>query len=241
MFSIRSGQAGDAPSAYRGSKIGVRAGTAGDSVPAADIHRDRSDLGARAAVDFDLNSLALKIRGGDRKIDEIEQHVEKMKSELEGIVKNYPPFPEGSEERVRMLKTFKAFRDQIASLTLPPPSDQDDFRPMVDPFLMLPGEVLIRELSEGATDEEIYAAIDTLHAAKDRLEDVRSDMMSDAMNTIAFAKRYPGYGEEIRKNMSAEMAQQTSSEVREALAKEAGSSLAGAQSRLFVSVEKAWR
>jgi len=240
IFLIRSGPAGDISAADRGSKIGGRTDKAGGGV-SSDIHKDRSDLSARAAADYELNALALKVRGADRTIGMIEKHVEEMKSTLEGIVKNFPPFPEGSEERIRMLKTFKALREQIESLTLPPPSNQDDFKLMVDSAPVLPGEVAIPELSESATDAEIYAAIDTLHVVKDRLEDMRSGMMSDAMNTITFDKRYLGYGKELRENISAEVAQRSSAEVREALAREAGSSLAGAQSRLFVSVEDAWR
>jgi hypothetical protein len=236
LFLVRAGQAGDVSAAGRGSKTEGLPDRHGYAVSTA-IQSDCSDLRARAAADFERNALALKIRGADRHIGTFERHVEEMKATLEGIVKNFPPFPEGSEERVRMLTRFKALRKQIESLTLPPPSDRDVFKLMVDSAPVLPGEVAIPELSEGATDEEIFTAIETLHVVKDRLENMRSGMMSDAMDAITFEKRYPGFGEELRENMSAEVAQRTSGEVREALAKEAGSSLAGAQSHLFVSVK----
>ena len=44
----------------------------------------------------------------------------KTAEQLEEIIKNYPPFLEGSKERVQMLKSFAALRREIDHLTIPP-------------------------------------------------------------------------------------------------------------------------
>jgi len=44
----------------------------------------------------------------------------KTQGQPEEIIKNYPPFLEGSKERVQMLKSFAALRREIDHLTIPP-------------------------------------------------------------------------------------------------------------------------
>jgi len=46
--------------------------------------------------------------------------LDKMSGSLEAIVKNYPPFPQGSEERVRWLRSYSGLREVIERLTIPP-------------------------------------------------------------------------------------------------------------------------
>jgi hypothetical protein len=47
----------------------------------------------------------------------------KTQEQPEEIIKNYPPFLEGSKERVQMLKSFAALRREIDDLTIPPDDD----------------------------------------------------------------------------------------------------------------------
>ena len=49
-----------------------------------------------------LSEVATSIRKADVTMDTIGRVLAKMKSQLETIVKNYPPFPKDSSERVRM-------------------------------------------------------------------------------------------------------------------------------------------
>lgn len=60
-----------------------------------------------------IRSLDIGLQGGVR-------HVRKMADDIRAFKKNFPPFPTGSEERVRLLNSFSAIRKQIARLTLPP-------------------------------------------------------------------------------------------------------------------------
>lgn len=69
-----------------------------------------------------LNELADSIRKThDVKITEDRDEItEKIKADLRGINKFFPPYPPGSEERVRLLKSYVAFRLLIEKLTIPP-------------------------------------------------------------------------------------------------------------------------
>ena len=58
-----------------------------------------------------------------------------MKARLLRIVKNFPPFPPGSEERVKILRSFNLFRKQIDQLTIPPVV-RDAMKIMADPALV---------------------------------------------------------------------------------------------------------
>lgn len=63
------------------------------------------------------NDTAKSIRLTDQSIQQINEYVEKMRANLNAIIKQYPPFPPGSEERVSYLRSFNAFRRQIDQLS----------------------------------------------------------------------------------------------------------------------------
>jgi len=67
--------------------------------------------------------MAVSINVADTAIKTVNEYVEKMKAQLETIVKTYPPYPPGSAERVEILRSYSAFRKIIDQLTIPPPED----------------------------------------------------------------------------------------------------------------------
>ena len=67
-----------------------------------------------------LKDIARNIRMTDLTITTIESYIEKMKDQLLTIVKNYPPFPIGSEDRVKFLNNYIGLKRQIEKLTIPP-------------------------------------------------------------------------------------------------------------------------
>lgn len=46
-----------------------------------------------------------------------------IERQIEALVKNYPPFPPGSEERLSYLRSISSLRQQLDALTLPPATD----------------------------------------------------------------------------------------------------------------------
>ena len=66
------------------------------------------------------NTIAQKKRTHDNILNEVEDYIDRMKAQLERILKNFPPFPPGSEGRIQLLRNFAAFRKLIDQLTIPP-------------------------------------------------------------------------------------------------------------------------
>ena len=81
----------------------------------------RSIDGHLQAVNSGLESVAIGIRGADKAMEAIEEHLDQM---IE-TVKLFPPYPEGdnSEERIKMLRSFNGIRQLIDQLTIPPQDD----------------------------------------------------------------------------------------------------------------------
>jgi len=68
----------------------------------------------------EFNAVVKSIRIADKAMGEIDANVEQMESEVEMFLKQYPPYPPGSEDRVNYLSRFALLRKQIDQLTVPP-------------------------------------------------------------------------------------------------------------------------
>jgi hypothetical protein len=68
----------------------------------------------------EFNAVVKSIRIADQAMGEIGANIEQMESEIQMFVKQYPPYPPGSEERSELLNHFAALRKQIDRLTFPP-------------------------------------------------------------------------------------------------------------------------
>jgi len=69
------------------------------------------------------NAVAATIRTMDQAMEAAGTTIDAMKKELEVVTKSYPPFPQGSEERARRLRSYAALRTMIDKLTIPPEED----------------------------------------------------------------------------------------------------------------------
>lgn len=75
---------------------------------------------ANAITTTQRNDVANSIRIADEAMQNIGTNIREMKTTLNRIVKQYPPFPPGSEERVALLKRFATMRKEIEALAIPP-------------------------------------------------------------------------------------------------------------------------
>lgn len=75
------------------------------------------------AVSDEINSYAKFVRHTDAVLEKASSQLELMKKPLERIIKNYPPFPAGSEERADLLRSYISLRKEIDRLMVPPPQD----------------------------------------------------------------------------------------------------------------------
>jgi hypothetical protein len=85
--------------------------------------RKHSELLELQKINDSWNDIAQKKRINDKMFNKVENYVDHLKEQLERIIKNFPPFPPGSEERMQLLRNFAAFRRLIDQLTIPPPEE----------------------------------------------------------------------------------------------------------------------
>ncbi len=161
-----------------------------------------------------FNSVATNIHTADNAMGAIEKEIDKMHEKLETHVKNYPPFLPGSEERVRLLKRFQFFREQIDKMTIPP-DYEDAMRIMADPSTNPeageweisfgengphktvtskevhtgPTGLDIPKLPEGATDYEINDVISRIKKSKGILKRTRVDLSRDISDIAQLRER----------------------------------------------------
>ena len=150
-----------------------------------------------------LNGMARQIRTADQTMDTIDRQIESMKARLTTFVKHFPPFPPGSEDRVRLLNSFTAFRKQINRLTFPPeqghdivpmgdssmvarPGNAPDIGPEAQPVTLQPRPVHTGEagldipvMPSAETDAEIKPFISILDRAQQTLGARRSGLAEE--------------------------------------------------------------
>jgi hypothetical protein len=199
--------------AGKSSRISFPKEDASGSVQVSQSQSAFDDLQAFNSI---LNSLATSIKVGDSTMGKIKTLIDRMKEQLGGIIKNYPPFPPGSEERVKFLRSFTALRRQIDQLSFSS-NDEGASKIMADPAVVPqagdwnvvtdgnghqltihsqqvntgPTGLNIPELSESATDEGINAAIKNLDDAKNTLDQKRFGLATDALSIQQFLGSNP--------------------------------------------------
>jgi hypothetical protein len=68
-----------------------------------------------------LNTLATNLRHTQEALKSSSDVIDKMKEKLDTIVKNYPPYPMYSKERMAILLSYSGLQKEIRSLMVPPP------------------------------------------------------------------------------------------------------------------------
>ncbi len=105
----------------------------------------QSDFVNRQKINENLNAIAETRRILEKRFQKINDYVEKMKEQLGTIRKQFPPFPPGSEERVRALRGYAYFRKLFDQLTLSSPKE----------ILTKPMEELARISEASESDEKV--------------------------------------------------------------------------------------
>ena len=103
----------------------------GQAVPANLQQEAREEIIRQLPSDFinlqrinDTQNATAKVqREVDKRFQKLDDAIERMKENLGQILTQFPPFPPGSQDRVRALRTYAYFRNLIDQLTLPPPDE----------------------------------------------------------------------------------------------------------------------
>jgi hypothetical protein len=179
-----------------------------------------------------LNGIARQIRTADQTMDTIDKQIENMKSRLARFVKHFPPFPPGSEDRVKLLNSFTVFRKQINRLTFPP-NRQLDAVPLGEtadtaeipvvpgggsegqvirlqprPVHTGPSGLNIPAMPSAETNADIKPFISTLERAQQTLGERRSGLAAEAASIPIYDDGF------ARSDMGEPKARQQSIEVR---------------------------
>jgi hypothetical protein len=168
------------------------------------------------AFNATLNSVATSIKVADTTMGKIKTLIDQMIEQLGRILKNYPPFPPGSEERVKFLRAFAALRKQIDQLSFSS-KDEGALKITADPAVVPqagdwnlviggngppvtihsqqvhtgPTGLNIPELPENATDKEISVAIKNLDDARKTLGQRQSGLATDVLSIQQFLESNP--------------------------------------------------
>jgi hypothetical protein len=86
--------------------------------------RSQADFIQLHKVNEQMNSAALGQRLFQRQLQQADDSIERMKAHLGRIIKQFPPYPLGSDDRMRALRAYAGCRKLIDQLTVPPPDDE---------------------------------------------------------------------------------------------------------------------
>jgi hypothetical protein len=87
------------------------------------LQRSASTMGRLGSVNEESNLVAKGIRETDGALREVSGTMERMKEQLDKVVKNWPPFSPDSAERKELLMSYSSLRKEILKLTFPPPPE----------------------------------------------------------------------------------------------------------------------
>jgi hypothetical protein len=137
-------------------------------------------------------------------LNKIKEKLLSMREDLGAIVKNYPPFPPGSAERLSYLNSVVGLRRQIDALTIPPSIDQAEYVPpsntsaaqqrlasvVLNQVPIFEGQLTLPQHLDpiSATDGEIASAIAQTDQARVQIDAYVSQL---SVNVQALADRIP--------------------------------------------------
>lgn len=114
-----------------------------------------------------LNSVASNLRQTYEGMTAANEIVEQMKMSLDKIIKNFPPYPLESKERMEQLMSYSSLQKQIMSLMMPPPPPPvyEKVQHLWEGLTIgLGGAIPTPSLSHNAPDSHVVAASKQLDA-----------------------------------------------------------------------------
>lgn len=128
-------------------------------LPVVQVETRHAAYAALAGVKDEASQTAQTVREMNRTLQSARTTLEGMRQAADAVLKQYPPFPLGSEQRLSYLRSIAALRHQLDAMTVPPRDDQ------VGP-VFFPRSGDLPELDPSrATDEDVAAfsrALDAL-------------------------------------------------------------------------------
>lgn len=130
-------------------------------MPDTRVDTQHGAFAALAALKDKAGHFAQSVRQSDRALAQAQATVKAMRSQVQILVKQYPPFPPGSEQRLDYLKSISALRHQLEAMTIPPLEGR------AEP-VFYPRKSELPTLDPLAASDEDIAAFDRVLDALDR-------------------------------------------------------------------------
>lgn len=128
-----------------------------------------------------MNHLVKGVRESIEELNKSADQISKMNTLLDGITKNFPPFPADSKERQEILMSYSSIRQEILKMTVPPPPPPvyDKTRRMWESLFDRNGRMLataVPPLQSGSSNNDIGSASDQLVKTGENLAKLSSDI-----------------------------------------------------------------
>lgn len=131
-----------------------------------------------------LNSVAINLRQTNEGLQATAQVITDMKTSLDKIIKNYPPYSVESQERIDLLMNFSSLKKQIMNLEFPapPPPVYEGVKHLwADLFSGPDNTIQVPTLPSDAPDSHVAAAAQQLDGISQRIGLVQEAMSNAVM------------------------------------------------------------
>lgn len=145
------------------------------------LQRSSGTMGRLGSVNEQNFRFATQIRETNKALQDVSALVDGMNDRLGTIVKNWPPFPQDSEERKDLLMSYTALRKEIINLMVPPPPQLVYERNQGLWSKLVPGgesfENSVPDLATTATDSEIGTALAKIKSFHDAVNSGKQELI----------------------------------------------------------------
>ncbi len=151
----------------------------------------RTAFAVRQAGNEEMLRFATAVRRSEDRMQNLDAYLSAMERDAAIVVKNYPPFPVDSEERLAYLNSVNGLRQQIEKLMLQSQTDDSTVRKSVfdrvldGTFAELPQITLPEEFDPATiSDREVGELYEQILALREKLAHYREDLHTRFQNRI---------------------------------------------------------
>jgi hypothetical protein len=132
-----------------------------------------------------LNERARGVRETNEALNQVTEKSTRMEQALQGIIKNFPPFPMESSQRQEILMSYVSIRKELEKLMVPPPPPPvyAHVKQLWDDLFSENGQILptaIPRLDTASSDAAVKSGVESLTRFTEKIATM-SSAMTDAL------------------------------------------------------------
>lgn len=132
-----------------------------------------------------LNERARGVRETNEALNRVSEAGVRMEQRLQGIIKNFPPFPIESSQRKELLMSYVSLRKELERLMVPPPPPPvyAHVKALWSDLFSENGQILptaVPRLEQTSSDAEVKSGAETLSRTTEKIA-ILSSAMTDAL------------------------------------------------------------